>query len=942
MKHIIIAVSIATLLSAENNVSTNEKILAQKLFEKVFKKKSKENRLYMPLKINHILQDEIFIKIDKNQDLFISKETIDYVLTLLKDEYKKKFILKDEEQDFYPLTILNQFGMITKYDRENILINLHIPPKLKKASLLNFNRARNKDISGAILPENYSGGANFYFNQNYTGFNKLEEGSLTASSDVFINVHDTILEGRIQYQEDASEKITRDRFRLVKDDEENQMRYTLGDIILPRQYRMGFTDALGFTMEKKFEINRDFTQNISRVSSYEFFLKNSSTIEVFINEKFYTSLPLKAGTHNLYDLGLPAGINEIKLKIIEDSGKIEYIEFNDFAYSEVLEKGLARYGIGAGILSEKEDNKWEYTKDEQLLSAYVDYGLTNDITVKAGVQLNNQDYHSEALELLVGTNFGLINPYIIASDNGELKGYKQGLDYRTNIDRVTFNLSYFDTDEDFRQLNTYQNNLGEINRLYRANIYTPIGETSNIGLSSSQYLRGEEQEDKYGLSFYKRFSQQLEFRADFDRIKKDNETTEDRLYFTLDYRFGNNRVSYINHAIENRHQINADHRSDGRYGVNTSALYEHDNESDRYYARTNINDEKFRIDATYNMQDNKNKEARQSASIQLATGFVVAGDTATITTPMNSGFVIVNNSNELKDPLGIEGYQNSEDYIYDTFAIPLSDYTTRELEVDQTELDFGVDLVASQQQFITNFKSASVMDIEVKSLYSVTGTLFDKKTNSPLKDKTFKVFNTKLGTKSVGFTNEKGKFIIQEIEEGLHNITFFKERDYEGVAKFSFTIDSKNKGKNLIDLGNIYIDMPKKKELKKYLIYNKKSNKKFKISFSSILENIYFDQSSYAIKEKEKEKLNLIANELIKHKEVKLDIIGHSDVTDSKDYNMEISYRRATTVKAYLQDQGVASTQLKALGIGTSGEKLDTPSDNRRIEFKGQVKFEVR
>jgi outer membrane usher protein len=268
MKYILILIIISNLLYSDNNVSDKDKILAQQLFEKVFKKKSKENKLYLPLKINNILQNEIFVKIDENEYLFISKDTIEYLLSLLQEKFKNQFIYKGKEEEFYPLSTLNQLGIIAKYDRENILINIYIPSKLKKASLLNFNRVRNKDTSGAILPEKYAGGANFYLNKSYTGTNNLKESSLSGSSDVFLNIHDTILEGRFQYQENSSKKIVRDRFRLLRDDEENQLRYTLGDIILPRQYRMGFTDALGVTIEKKFEINRDFSQNISRISTY--------------------------------------------------------------------------------------------------------------------------------------------------------------------------------------------------------------------------------------------------------------------------------------------------------------------------------------------------------------------------------------------------------------------------------------------------------------------------------------------------------------------------------------------------------------------------------------------------------------------------------------------------------------------------------------------------
>jgi outer membrane protein OmpA-like peptidoglycan-associated protein len=144
-----------------------------------------------------------------------------------------------------------------------------------------------------------------------------------------------------------------------------------------------------------------------------------------------------------------------------------------------------------------------------------------------------------------------------------------------------------------------------------------------------------------------------------------------------------------------------------------------------------------------------------------------------------------------------------------------------------------------------------------------------------------------------------------------------------------------------MDLGAVYIEMPKKKESKKYLVYNKKSNKAISATFNSILQNIYFDTNSYALSSKAKNKLDTIANELQQNKEVKLNIIGHSDKTDNNEYNMEISHRRANSVKEYLQEQGIGSNQLNALGMGLSSLSNNL-NQNRRTEFKGQVQFQIR
>ncbi|SFV54430.1 Outer membrane protein [hydrothermal vent metagenome] len=696
---------------------------------------------------------------------------------------------------------------------------------------------------------------------------------------------------------------------------------------------------MGIGVEKVFNVGSTYHQNISRINSYEFFLQNKSRVEIYVNDRYRNALNLIEGTHNLYDLNLPSGLNRVKLKIIEDGGKIEYLEFNDFSYSEILEKGVMRYGAGVGIESKLESHEWEYQKDKKVASAYVEYGLFDSITVESGVQ-TAEDYLAGDLELLIGTNFGLFNPYVIASQADNTEGYKKGLDYRTNIGNISLNLGFQDTDEEYRLLNSSS---GLKSRLYRGNIYSQIGWGINMGLSASQYTKDGIEEDKYGATLTKSIGKWLT-QLDFDQTDKEGKDREKQIYISAEYRFGQNRARYINYIEDEKKQhFNLSHNSKGRYGLSSEFQYENSDEYNKYNLRNNFDDEKFRINTTYNLQDNREVDSEtQSFSVQLATGMVFAGDKATITAPLSSSFVIVDNDDKLETPLGLMGYQENDEFIYDNFAVSISDYAQRELTVDESELDFGTDLEDSQQKFVSNYKSGSIMKIAVQNLYSVKGVFYSKATKEPLKYKAFKIFNTLTGERSNSFCNEKGEFIINQAEAGKYNVTFMRERGYEGVARFSFEIKEDEKQERLRDLGDIYIEMPKKKEAKKYLIYNKKSNKTISDSFTNILQNIYFDTNSYALSKKAKIKLDNIAIELKKQKNIKLDIIGHSDSTDSKEYNMEISHRRATSVKSYLEEQGVNSSQLNALGVGTTQPISSEPRENRRAEFKGQVTFQVR
>jgi outer membrane protein OmpA-like peptidoglycan-associated protein len=82
-----------------------------------------------------------------------------------------------------------------------------------------------------------------------------------------------------------------------------------------------------------------------------------------------------------------------------------------------------------------------------------------------------------------------------------------------------------------------------------------------------------------------------------------------------------------------------------------------------------------------------------------------------------------------------------------------------------------------------------------------------------------------------------------------------------------------------------------------------------------------------------------IAAVIVEHAELKqVEIQGHTDDRGKRDYNIDLSERRASSVRRYLVDAGVESSRLTAKGFGpdkplapniTTGGR----AKNRRVEF---------
>jgi len=63
---------------------------------------------------------------------------------------------------------------------------------------------------------------------------------------------------------------------------------------------------------------------------------------------------------------------------------------------------------------------------------------------------------------------------------------------------------------------------------------------------------------------------------------------------------------------------------------------------------------------------------------------------------------------------------------------------------------------------------------------------------------------------------------------------------------------------------------------------------------------------------------------------------GHTDATGTDRYNQDLSQRRAQSVAAFLEANGVESARLEAIGLGKTHPRVANPYDpvNRRVEMR--------
>jgi outer membrane protein OmpA-like peptidoglycan-associated protein/opacity protein-like surface antigen len=110
------------------------------------------------------------------------------------------------------------------------------------------------------------------------------------------------------------------------------------------------------------------------------------------------------------------------------------------------------------------------------------------------------------------------------------------------------------------------------------------------------------------------------------------------------------------------------------------------------------------------------------------------------------------------------------------------------------------------------------------------------------------------------------------------------------------------------------------------------------VDISGVMEGIFFDNDKDVIKPNSQPVLDRAVETLQKNPSVRVRIVGHTSSTGGYRHNIDLSQRRAASVKTYLVEHGVDESRLETDGVGPdqpidTNETAEGQARNRRIEF---------
>lgn len=220
-----------------------------------------------------------------------------------------------------------------------------------------------------------------------------------------------------------------------------------GTTDLPQSGLIGARRVLGASVRSDPQLDPYTARRTA--SATELFLERPSEVDVRVNDRRIERLQLPAGSFELRDYPLAAGLNKVELEITDDLGRTEIILLTEPFSTQLLRPGEFSYHAGAGL-------DWQ-DRESAAGSATLRYGVARRLSLGAGMQ-STLDENLAALDASFATPVGNaradVGIHVAETDSAvELNRalnleYGFGVPWRRYLPRV--NVSFRLQDADYR------------------------------------------------------------------------------------------------------------------------------------------------------------------------------------------------------------------------------------------------------------------------------------------------------------------------------------------------------------------------------------------------------------------------------------------------------------------------------------------------------------
>lgn len=705
-------------------------------------------------------------------------------------------------------------GIGLRFDPRKLTLEFIVPSEMRATRNLQVSALDRGRIGDFLKPEDFSAYLNIRGALDY-----VEDGPATGFQepsfflDGAARLGDVVIESEAFWQPGAnnSPDLQRQGTRLVYDDLDSLMRMTAGDL---QPVARGFQvtpNMAGLSFARSYSELRP-QQIIRPRGNRTFLLERPATVEVFVNGSLARRTRLNPGNYNLNDFPYTQGANDIRVNIIDDSGRQETLRFNIFLDQTQLAKGLTEFAAHLGVQAPLSADGPDYS-DDLVFTGFVRHGVSDQLTLGGNLQL---DEHSAmgGLEAVFGTQIGTFASNLSLShvDNvGE--GWAATVSFQRLFQRPQ---GFADSLNLF--LETRSEKFAPISVFLPVNPYAfevgggyshALSERAFVGIDGrySKARDGFTDQHNYRLSGGYRINDRISLNAEA-RYEKNNFRDEISAFVSLNIRLGgfsSGRVQYD--TRDNRARASFQTLTGQGVGsFNLSADLERSdfgsgfNFNGNYYSNVG----EFGLAHFGDFNGDFGRSRSQRTSLRMATSLAFAGDSFAIGRPIYDSFAIVKPHAKLKgERILIDPTINGRVADTDPFGAgvhpSLNSYSERTITVEAPEAPAGTDLGTGSFRIIPQYRSGYKLIVGSEFSLTAIGVLLGSN-GAPVSLAIGKITQAE-GDNPISyevFTNREGRFGIPGLAPGKWRLEMMDEEKTTVMIDIPDTPDV-----NVIRLGNV-------------------------------------------------------------------------------------------------------------------------------------------
>lgn len=761
-----------------------------------------------------VLLGELPVVVDPDDRMRVpARRLLDLMSQLLSGDQFKAIEASILAQGEVSLAEFERSGIGLRFDAQKLELQLLIPSQMRVSRRLQV-AALDKDRIGEFQqPESFSAYLNVRGALDYVsdgpgdGFQKP-----TFFLDGATRLGDVVVEGEAFWQPGSTgTDFRRQGTRLVFDHMDTVSRWSVGDLEPTGRAFQVTPNMAGLSVARSYSALRP-QQIIRPRGGRSFFLERASTVEIYVNGSLARRVRLNPGNYNLDDFPYTQGANDVRVNIIDDTGREETLRFNVFLDQTQLAEGLTEFGVYLGVSAPLGPKGPDYSNDI-VFTGFARHGVSDALTLGGNLQI---DKHTAmgGLEAVLGTSIGTFSGNLSASTVDRIgEGWAATLSFQRLFQRPSgfadsLNLFVETRSEKFAPIsfflpsNPYEFELG-------GGYSHAINARAYVGFDG-RFSKGRglvEDQHSYRISSGYRVNDRVTLTAEA-RYEKNNFRDEASGFLSLNIRLGGFSSARFQYDTRDN-RARASYQTLQGQGVGSFNLSADIERSDfgsglafsgNYYA----NFGEFGLSHFGDFADDFGSSQSQRTTLRMASSFAIAGDAVAIGRPIYDSFAIVKPHKTLEGT-SIQLDPTPGGHVADTEPFgsalhpSLNSYSERTITIDAPTAEAGADLGTGSFRIVPLYRSGYKLIVgsdyhltaigvlvgpDGKPVSLASGTITEAGKDNPIK---YEIF-----------TNREGKFGIPNLAPGEWKLEMYDEFGSTAVIEIPAEPDG-----NIIRLGSV-------------------------------------------------------------------------------------------------------------------------------------------